>query len=248
MTAILRATAGPSTGSEFWISEEVFRVGGDAASDWRLQELEPHALTVQFRQGRYAVINRGSVPLEIDGIEVPPGRSAAWAVDGELHIGPTTLWLWSDGDPTPSARPHFLEEVEDEEEVQPGEAATAPAPRRSLVGLTLALGASLAFVWATSRSPEASGDSSIDQQFEAMVLRIQDTISADDPLMGSLRPTLQEARVSEIRQQSATALSRYRAARDLLLARQLPETGYLTEVEHKTAAFVESRILAIEKR
>ncbi len=55
--------------------------------------------------------------------------------------------------------------------------------------------------------------------------------------------------MSEIRQQSATALSRYRAARDLLLAaRQLPETGYLTEVEHKTAAFVESRILAIEKR
>ncbi len=26
------------------------------------------------------------------------------------------------------------------------------------------------------------------------MLRIQDTISADDPLMGSLRPTLQEAR------------------------------------------------------
>jgi hypothetical protein len=246
VTAILRATEGPSTGSEFWISEEVFRIGSGDGADWRLPELEPHALTVQFRRGQYFVANRGSLPLLLDGDPVPPGRSAAWKVDQELRVGSTVVWLWSDGDSAPSPQPRLFDDTAEDEAAE-DEAAPAPAPKRTRLVLSLALGASLIFAWASSPSRQTD-DGGLDRQFDSLVLAIENSVSAEDPLLGSLRPTLQEARVSEVRRQDKTALGRYQAARDLLLARKLPETGYLTGIEQQAAAFVESRLLEIEDR
>ncbi len=108
MSAGIRVDSGISVGTIYWIDRAVLRIGSDPQCDISLPstELEPHALTLEFRDGTYRVYNRCASPVSIGAAVVKPGANAVWRADETIQLpGDLRISLDVDGDPRPAPRP-----------------------------------------------------------------------------------------------------------------------------------------------
>jgi hypothetical protein len=108
MSAGIRVDSGISVGTKHWIDRAVLRIGSDPQCDICLpsSELEPHALTLEFRDGAYRVYNRCASPVSVGATIVKPGANAVWHADETIQLpGDLRVSLAVDGDPRPAPRP-----------------------------------------------------------------------------------------------------------------------------------------------
>jgi len=108
MSAGIRVDSGISVGTKYWIDRAVLRIGSDPQCDICLpsSELEPHALTLEFRDGAYRVYNRCASPVSIGAAVVKPGANAVWRADETIQLpGDLRVSLAVEGDPRPMPRP-----------------------------------------------------------------------------------------------------------------------------------------------
>lgn len=105
MSAGIRVDSGISVGTRYWIDRPVLRIGSDPQCDISLPstELEPHAVTLEFREGAYRVYNRCAAPINIGTALVKPGANAPWRADETIQLpGDLRISLEIEGDPRPS--------------------------------------------------------------------------------------------------------------------------------------------------
>jgi hypothetical protein len=108
----VEAEAGPSR--SFPIASSVVRVGSHLTCAVRLDESEPHALTVERRPNGYRVHNRTDRSLSLAGEPLVPRAARDWPLGAALQLAPAvTLRLApepSHSDPLPGRRPAALPE------------------------------------------------------------------------------------------------------------------------------------------
>jgi hypothetical protein len=107
MPACVRVDSGISVGTTHWIDRAVLRIGSDPQCDICLPstELDPHALTLEFRGGAYRVYNRCTQPVHVGNSIVNQGANAEWHANESIHLpGDVRVSLVVDGDLHPSPR------------------------------------------------------------------------------------------------------------------------------------------------
>ncbi len=110
MAARIVVQSGISSGASYWIERNVVRVGSDPTSDMVIPSpsVDPHALTVEFRQTEYRVYNRGSQQIVVGGQLLEQGQYTNWLDTDLLQMqGDVTLALELDADPSPTPKPIF---------------------------------------------------------------------------------------------------------------------------------------------
>jgi hypothetical protein len=260
MPAILCAVAGPSAGNECWITEDVSRVGNEAGCEWQLAELEPHALTLYYRNGQYTVFNRGRRTITIGNASVQTGCSAKWDFDDLLQIGATVLRLWTDGDKAPSPKPRAVPRPEEEQDAGKPEPTAQLVKRPTRRWPLVAVCGALLFAFATSHTTRIRTET---DDFASLIADWQRIDVPDDLELSLLPQNFQQARSREIRRSDHTARLAYEAILKALDARQSswqqwkggrdgqPTTldgkpaSCLDELEAKTYEFVETRIASL---
>jgi hypothetical protein len=225
MPASIRVETGIAAGTNYWIDRPVLRVGSDPQCEICLPtaELDPHALTLEFRDGSYRVYNRGKLPVSVAGALVQPASSGPWRTDQAVLLpGDLRLVLTVDGDPRPSPRPEPLPDdefaefdrlatpvVDESPPEPPPKKASGTLLQLGVIGLCLlVIGALL------TRAPEEP--SPVDRPtFESIVA---DTLGQKgEPATRAYLPRLQYAQAAIVRGNLAAARARFARLRDQLV-------------------------------
>jgi hypothetical protein len=229
MPATIRVENGISAGANYWIDRSVLRIGSDPQCDVCLPstEVAPHALTLEYRDGKYRAYNRGASPMTVGTVAVPPGASETWLPDQAVQLGgQMRLVLETNGDPRPCPRPDAWSDNGDGMEPAaltspdaPAEAPDAIAKQSSSTMIQLAvIGVCVLAIAAFLTMGGGEDTASPDRPtFEAIV---EETLPGDGPLR-SLLPRLQYAQAALVRGNDQLARQRFLKLRDqLVLARQ----------------------------
>ena len=144
MPAAILVHAGPTEIRQYWIEDEVIRIGRDASCDLSFPgeaDVAPHAATVEYAGGRYLVYNRSDAPLRLGDGEVPARGKAPWGPAQAIKLGGLTLVLELQADPSPGPMPdaHAAEIESDEPDELPVDEA-APKTSRTQVQLAVIVG------------------------------------------------------------------------------------------------------------
>lgn len=113
MPAGIRVDSGVSVGTRHWIERAVLRIGSDPQCDICLpcSELDPHALTLEFRGGTYRVYNRCGAPVVVGSKQIETGTGVEWHADESIDLpGNVRVSLIVEGDPRPAPRPESYAE------------------------------------------------------------------------------------------------------------------------------------------
>jgi hypothetical protein len=228
MPAIIRVETGISAGMKYWIDRPVLRIGSDPQCEICLPsaDLAPHALTLEFRDGRYRAYNRCAGPISVGRAAVQPGTSGAWQGDHTIQLpGDLRLVLEIDGDPRPSARPETRmdDEFGSEDAAPHMQEAGAPvetAKKKSsntMVQLGV-IGACILGMAAmlTMRGSEGSNAAADRPSFEAIVRSTLDEKN-DDDVSRALLPRLQYAQAALVRGHGQLARRQFLRLRDQLI-------------------------------
>ncbi len=108
MGARIMIQSGISAGTIHWIERPVIRLGSAPSADVTVPSaaLEPHALTIEYRQGAYRVYNRGTQQIFLGGQVLMPSQSGNWLDTDILELPDgVSLALDVDDDPAPSPAP-----------------------------------------------------------------------------------------------------------------------------------------------
>jgi hypothetical protein len=108
MGARILVQSGIASGTTHWIERNVVRVGSDPGMDLTLpcDELDKHALTLEYRDGVYRVHNRCSAQVYLGGRTVASGQSDQWYDTDLLELpGLIQLAMEVEGDPAPAPAP-----------------------------------------------------------------------------------------------------------------------------------------------
>jgi len=250
MSAKLVIAAGPSAGTEFWIEDEVLRIGGDASCAVCLTApgVPAHAATLEFRDGGYIVHNRQAQALLLDGKTLPQNSFASWPANGNLQLTrELVLALVVEGDPAPSKRParRLVLPEADELSAVPGEPLPAKSGSTTVMQLLVivVLFGLAGMLFVIDRKKNApSADRDVPVEFAALV---QDLSAA--PVDGSsgnaaMRSVLQEARVAELRGHKDQARLKYTRVTEMLLPRRNPDGKFAAPTDEKAWKFVMSQL------
>ncbi|HVX62768.1 MAG TPA: FHA domain-containing protein [Pirellulales bacterium] len=206
MSAKVVGASGGVAGLEFWIEEEVVRIGSDAACEIAIpsSDLASHVVTLEYRQGEYLIHNRESGAILLGGRPLPERASAAWAPGAELQLSRSVvLNLVISGDPAPArqevAAPFAADEpwneereADDEEPAEEPAKAGASKHAKSIVQavITAVCIAGAIFMLSTGGpSPQASAGNRR-QQFETL-------FASADTMEAEVRQRLQAAWAAE---------------------------------------------------
>ena len=108
MPAIIRILSGPGSGREHWIDSPVMRIGSHPESDFCLPspQIAQHAITLEFRNKQYVVLNRSEQAFRIGKRTIEKGAKDTWANSEQLEFpGVAMLTLYIDRDPAPCPKP-----------------------------------------------------------------------------------------------------------------------------------------------
>lgn len=206
MSAKVVGASGGVAGLEFWIEEEVVRIGSDAACEIAIpsSDLASHVVTLEYRQGEYLIHNRESGAILLGGRPLPERASAAWAPGAELQLSRSVvLNLVISGEPAPArqevAAPFAPDEpwneepeADDEEPAEEPAKAGASKHAKSIVQavITAVCIAGAIFMLSTGGpSPQASAGNRR-QQFETL-------FASADKMEAEVRQRLQAAWAAE---------------------------------------------------
>jgi hypothetical protein len=238
MAAKIIAQSPGSATIEFWLEDDVIRIGGAPDCDLPLAGLAAHAITVQERGGRHFAFNRSNEAIQLGTETVAPGQSGQWdfgcelcfdngtqlllqsAVEAQLE-SPT---LWSDGE----VREPAPNQADGSKDKQTKMAVVA-------IGCVVVLACIFGGSGGNSRSTTAV--------FEQL---IQDRLwehSESDSTARQVLDALQRARIAELRGDSNTAEKKYVEAKDVLWTAKDSGTEPFLDVDQRTLDFVTKRLL-----
>ena len=248
MPATIVVEGGSGPGREFPVEEEVFRVGSGPACRLQLPApVEPHAATVEYRNGGYVVYNKGARPLQVEGRSVAAPGFAPWAAGQRLQLAPgVVLRLNVEGDPAPAKRLRPAVDVAKLGTDVAPEAADEKAPpkKRSktlqwiVVGVC-ALAVPIMLVY--NPNPDAGPSADSQEEFATLVKDLRDKEPEPQAGPNALWSLLESARAAELRGDGETAQRQY--SRILMLLRQRKAgSGELPELDKKVWKFVGRRI------
>ena len=252
MSANIRIESGISAGTSYWIDKPVLRVGSDPQCEVCLPstDLAPHALTIEFRDGRYRAYNRSTSPVLVGAVNVQPGSA------GELPPGQTVrlpgdlrLVLQIDGDPRPCPRPSDFrrdDEFDSESEVEPAgaaeEVATAKKSSKTLVQLAI-IGFCVLGGGAFLALPESEA-TTVTQEIPTFETLVEESLAQGAPARYRLH-RLQHAEAALVRGHAELAKARFTALRTQLVRhietlpvdKRADVERYLQYVEYQMSQF-----------
>jgi hypothetical protein len=258
MPARLKVVAGQDAGTEFWIEDEVVRIGSDAQCGVRLRApgLPAHAATLEFRDGVYSLHCRSNQPLVLNGKVLAVWQSATWPANRDLELnGQVVLKLLIDGDPAPARRSKpapVLPEEEDTTEAKAGESPPAKAKdsrtplQLLIIAIIIVALAVVLFADTGGESDRAKAPTESDRftDLVAALVKAEDKARAEEKpdshlpgYFAELRRELQEARIAELRGDGKKSISYYSYVRDNLF-RKKSQGEALTKEEMQTWDFV----------
>ena len=99
----ITVTTGLTAGTNYPIEKNVVRIGAGSQCDICLpvSDLEPHAATVEFRNGESVLYNRCRRPIRIGSTEVAPGERANWPLGHDLSLADGAVLVLAE-DKTPA--------------------------------------------------------------------------------------------------------------------------------------------------
>lgn len=244
MSAKLLVKAGHGSGKEYWIEDNVVRVGSDPHCEVCLPDsaIAPHALTVEFRDGKYMVYSRGQQAIYVNGSGLRTHQMSHWKAGVDVQIANRAiLCLVVEGNPNPARRPQALLPLitdSGERELEEGQSlhdkqharakTSAKSGSRTLVQLVViivcVLGVGVGLFLPDPKEKKATQRLSPAQEFQVLVSKLheKDPESASDP--ESLLYALQEARKAEVGGEKREAYHRYLLLRDRLLREHKPDS------------------------
>lgn len=119
MGARIIVQSGISAGSTHWMESSVVRLGSEPSADVCIPSslLDPHALTIEYRDGEYRVYNRGSHQVFLGGRVLGSRQSSTWQDTDILELpDDVSLALDLDEDASPGPRPQLIDYAAFEEE------------------------------------------------------------------------------------------------------------------------------------
>lgn len=246
MSAKLVVVDGPSSGTEFWIEDEVLRIGGDANCAVCLPApgVAAHVATLEFRSGNYLLHNRNPLPILLNGKALAQNASTPWPPNGTLQLTPDlVLLLLIEGDPAPSKRPAraiVLPEA-DEPSHLTAEPALAPGGSKTLMQLVVivvlfGLAGLLLLLDRKKNAPVADRD--VPVEFAKLIHELRDAPADGSAGNAALRSVLQEARVAELRGHKDQARMKYTRVTEMLLPRRSQDGKFVSPTDDKTWKFV----------
>jgi hypothetical protein len=230
MSAIIRVETGISAGTTYWIDRPVLRIGSDPNCEICLPtaDVAPHALTLEYRDGKYRAYNRSPEPIRIGAAMVQQGATGVWGGDQAVQLpGDLRLVLQVDGDPRPSprvdSRPDDGFALQDGDLLAPGgpkAAGEATAKKSSSTMVQLAIIGACILGMAAFLSMRGSGGGSAksNEQLVSFDQIVATSLQADkDDAARALLPRLQFAQAALVRGHQELARIRFLKLRDLLI-------------------------------
>jgi hypothetical protein len=253
MPACVRVDSGISVGTTHWIDRAVLRIGSDPQCDICLPstELDPHALTLEFRGGAYRVYNRCTLPVRVGNAMVSPGANAEWHADEAIHLpGDVRVSLVVDGDQRPSPRlerPAGEGFVDDRESLladaaTSGEEAAAIArkSKSSLIQIGI-IGACVVAVLAMLMIKNGGGDVASAANRPTFNEIVQDSLNKDEAHRAIVH-RLQYAQAALVRGNNSLARERFLKLRDQLVKHVDSLQGDAHADAEKVLSYVEYRL------
>jgi hypothetical protein len=250
MAASIRVDSGISAGTKYWIDRAVLRIGSDPQCDISLPstELEPHALTLEFREGTYRVYNRCASPLNIGAAVVGTGANAVWRADETIQLsGDLRISLEIDGDPRPAPRPEARVDDSFADDLQslPLDGATAEAAavaaKKSMGSLVqMAIIGVCVLAMAGLLLMKKGGGETVAKDRPTFNDIVQASLSKDEPHRDIVR-RLQYAQAALVRGNRELARERFLKLRDQLVS-------HVDSLDSKAQADAKSVLSYVEYR
>jgi hypothetical protein len=230
MAAKVVVVQGAQPGQEFWIEEEVLRIGSEAPCEIRLAEpgLAGHAATLEFRGDGYAVYNRSERPIHVDARPVAARAQAKWLANKDMFLtDQLALRLIIEGDPAPAKRAANVPAgavlqmpTEDERPVAAAPTAEEAAKKaKSTMQLAMVLGLVVVAAAVLLLDPPKSTDNpqrNPSAEFRELITKLLADKSGDAGENDFLRNTLQSARLADLRGNKVLARDQYSRLHDWL--------------------------------
>jgi hypothetical protein len=235
----------------FRIEEPVIRIGSHSDCNVVLAGIDPHALTLQFRDSRYLVLKRGKSDVWLNGKPLLDAQPYDWPPDGLLQLGSSVaLRLVVDGDPAPAPRDREVGPLEDDTPVsetsQPNSTQVKPAQVVTLAICGILIVGMLLGIANTPPPPSVNTSQEFEQLVQDLLIRNSGSTRDDS----EFRQLLQECRFHELRGESKLALACYGRVRNSLL--QTPQDSSLapnsSELEQRVLTFVKRRLEVLGTR
>jgi len=217
MSAKIVVQRGKNSGEEYWIEDEVSRIGSRPDCTFVVRGIPGHCLTLLYRAGQYSIVNRSDQAIDVAGEPLLPMATMP-IHDGEyVSIGrETVLRLDVDGDPAPSHHPHSVVDADENGLLGPDDAG--PDTKQKLRRYALfaaALPAAIYLLFGNPFDGEKS-DSATGREFHQLLEHLQSNAADNRDGPARLARALQRARVSEIRGDEERALAYYEIAKDMV--------------------------------
>lgn len=261
MPAKLVVVSGTQPGQEFWIEEEVLRIGSEEPCEVRLVEpgLPPHVATLEFRPDGYALYNRGDQPIRLDRRALAPRDPAArWPAGKDLALNDQlTLRLVVDGDPAPAKRATpgmaplepSLGVLDQAPAADPLAADAAAKKAKNTTTIAVVVGAAVLCAGVLLMDPpkvEEKTQYNPGQKLKELVTTLLKDKTGDPADNEYLRNGLQNARLAELRGDKKLAREEYNRLYDWL--ERTAKTGPLPTEYKDLLAFVKTELKRLQPK
>jgi len=195
--------------TEFWMNDDIVRVGSAADCDLPVAGIAPHALTVQQRAGRFYLFNRSGAPLRVDGQILGAGHSSEWTSGQEVDCGGGAALVLQSAEPQTQAPLAFDDEADADAENQAGQKDNGKL--MLILGLCV-----VGILYFLTAGANASSRKSTTVRFESMVEEFNWEHADGNATSRRVLDLLQRARVAELRGDESQAKKAYAEVKDLL--------------------------------
>lgn len=234
---IIAQTPGSAT-IEYWLNDDVIRIGGSPDCDLALTGLADHAITLQERGGRHFAFNRSPATFYVDGQSIAPGQSGEWNYGSELRFDNGTQLLLQSAEEAQLHSPTLWSDGEVRE----------PAPDQAddnkdkLTKIAVVAFAGIA-VLAVILGGSGSGSRNTTAVYEQLIRDRMWEHSDSDRTARQVLDALQRARIAELRGDLKTAEAKYVEAKDVLWTAKDSGAESFLDVDQRTLDFVTNRLL-----
>ncbi|MDA1016772.1 MAG: FHA domain-containing protein [Planctomycetota bacterium] len=242
MPSILIVGNDKATATKHWIEQRVLRVGGAAECDIQVDGMTNTAFMLEFRDGRYFVINHSGGDFRIGELQVGNMESSELKPGQILQVGPTKFRIRSEGNPEPCLQP--VRDTEHASAYLDGQTAVE-SEKTGSVGATVswvALGITgFAFLWVmmAAKKPDLDTSSNFISVIDAL---IREDSQQESPEIGHVRRVLQQARTAELRGDRKTAFRSYAFVRDMLMKSNSNSKDISDPLKQATLVFIKQRL------
>ncbi len=248
MSATIQVKGGKRHGTQFWIEEDVIRIGGDPSCNLIIPETAPQAVTLQFRNGDYWIYNRGGAQVRLDDAQTLSKDAVVWRPTQRMGVARgVSLHLLIDGNPAPCPAPQ--RSVKGFDDDQPAvEEDSAPSDGNLVSSLAIIGGCCLLILLMFVDMATADMGTRLPdhERFQLIVQQLQ--YSSGTATANQISPLLRQARYHDLRFNYDEAMLRYKTVRDILMTRRGADGKFANDVHADTYDFIKDRLAVIGPR